>query len=74
MSRRSVFDDMIRRSEKAGNRHTKAMRKSWGVKKKKKSAKKRAKRNERHIRELAGQIDMLGQQVSQLVQITEARK
>lgn len=74
MSRRSVFDDMIKRSEKAGNRHAKAMRKGWGVKKKKKSAKKRAKRNEQHIRELAGQIGMLSQQVSQLAQITEARK
>ncbi|MES9539593.1 MULTISPECIES: hypothetical protein [unclassified Actinomadura] len=66
MARRSVFDDMIRRSEKAGNRHAKAVRKSLGVKKKKKSGKKRAKRNERDIRELAGQISVLSQQIADM--------
>ncbi|GAA2443784.1 hypothetical protein GCM10010191_70520 [Actinomadura vinacea] len=65
MARRSVFDDMIVRGEKLGNRNSKALRKTLRVKKKK-GGKKRAKRNERHIRELAGQVAALSQQIAEL--------
>ncbi|MFC5747414.1 hypothetical protein [Actinomadura rugatobispora] len=65
MARRSVFDDMIVRGEKLGKANSRALRKSLRVKKKK-GGKKRAKRNERHIRELAGQVAALSHQISEL--------
>ncbi|XVQ14257.1 hypothetical protein ACQP1W_17445 [Spirillospora sp. CA-255316] len=65
MARRSVFDDMIVRGEKLNNRGAKALRKSLKVKKKK-SGRKRAKRNERAIRELAGQVSVLSQQIAEM--------
>ncbi|MFB7645763.1 hypothetical protein ACFC0S_00750 [Streptomyces sp. NPDC056084] len=64
MSKRSLFDDVIKRTERLNKDTGKALRR--GFKSTGKGSKKRAKRNERDIRELAGNVNALTQQVALL--------
>ncbi|MCX4238861.1 hypothetical protein ACH4Y0_35450 [Streptomyces sp. NPDC020707] len=73
MARKSVFDDMIKRSTRFNKDSGKAFRKGLKSSRKKGKGKKRAKRNERHIEALAGQLQEITQQLAVLTAVREER-